>query len=188
MTPVLQELLALPGVEERTVLRSEFGFLALHGGLEQGTAEIAAAAAEASGASFYAVVQPDDLRWHIPSRNYDPEDSGALAAFLVHVDVVVSVHGFGGVRGADDRWTTALVGGGNRGLATRVARALTAALPHYRWIDDIECMPPHLRGLHPDNPVNRARHGGAQLELPPRVRRSDDDRHTLIDALARLTR
>ena len=30
--------------------------------------------------------------------------------------------------------------------------------------------PVDLRGLHPDNPVNRTRAGGVQLELPPRVR------------------
>jgi phage replication-related protein YjqB (UPF0714/DUF867 family) len=27
-----------------------------------------------------------------------------------------------------------------------------------------------LRGVHPDNPVNRVRGGGVQLELSPRVR------------------
>ncbi|MDZ4827532.1 MAG: poly-gamma-glutamate hydrolase family protein, partial [Actinomycetota bacterium] len=70
---MLDELLACPGVEERTDLRSPVGFLALHGGLEAGTAEIAAAAAAAADASLYAVVQPDDLHWHIPSHRYDPE-------------------------------------------------------------------------------------------------------------------
>ena len=37
-------------------------------------------------------------------------------------------------------------------------------------VTDLEAIPPELRGLHPRNPVNRARRGGAQLELPPRVR------------------
>ncbi|PRC50806.1 replication protein, partial [Mycobacterium sp. ITM-2017-0098] len=31
-------------------------------------------------------------------------------------------------------------------------------------------IPRELRGLHPDNPVNRVRSGGAQLELSARVR------------------
>jgi phage replication-related protein YjqB (UPF0714/DUF867 family) len=69
---VLDQLLSTPGVEERLVPGSRFGFCALHGGLEQGTAEIAEAAARAAGATFYAVVQPDDLRWHVPSHRYDP--------------------------------------------------------------------------------------------------------------------
>ena len=60
-------------------------------------------------------------------------------------------------------------------------------------------MPTELRGLHPDNPVNRVSESGIQVELPPRVRglgphwadteaRRNGDRqpHTvaLIDALA----
>jgi phage replication-related protein YjqB (UPF0714/DUF867 family) len=75
-------LLATNGVEERFAARSRFGLCALHGGLEQGTAEIAEAAAARAGASFYAVVQPDDLRWHIPSHRYDPAVSDELRAFL----------------------------------------------------------------------------------------------------------
>ncbi len=184
---MLDELLACPGVEERTDLRSPVGFLALHGGLEAGTAEIAAAAAGAAGASLYAVVQPDDLHWHIPSHRYDPEQSVGLAGFLAHVDVVISIHGFGGLRGDDDRWITALLGGSNRDLAARAAGRLGAALPHYRWIDDVDRIPTHLRGLHPGNPVNRARDGGVQIELPPRVRR-DPDVAALTGALAALAR
>ena len=78
--------------------------------------------------------------------------SARAATFLDHVDVVISVHGFGGVRDADDRWTTALLGGSNRALACRLHDALTEALPGYRWIDDIDVIPRHLRGVHPANP------------------------------------
>ncbi len=169
------------------MLRSRFGFLAVHGGLEQGTAEIATAAAEAAGASIYAVVQPEALKWHISSLQYDPVHSGDLAAFLEHVDLAVSVHGYGGLRGSDDRWVTALVGGANRALAVALAQVLRAALPQYRFVDDLDVMPPELRGVHPANPVNRPRHGGVQIELPPRIRREPDVPH-LIAALARFAR
>jgi phage replication-related protein YjqB (UPF0714/DUF867 family) len=37
-------------------------------------------------------------------------------------------------------------------------------------ITDQDAIPRELRGLHPDNPVNRIRCGGAQLELSSRVR------------------
>jgi phage replication-related protein YjqB (UPF0714/DUF867 family) len=157
-------------VEERCVLRSNFGFLALHGGLEQATAELATAAAASAGASLYAVVQPDDLRWHVPSNRFELAASPLLAGFCAHVDFVVSLHGYGGLRGSDDRWTTVLVGGGDRRLAALVGGRLRAALPQYTWLDDLERIPSHLRGVHPDNPVNRTRAGGVQLELPPRVR------------------
>ena len=185
---MLDQLLATPGVEERCVLGSSFGFLALHGGLEAHTAEIAQAAAVASHASYYAVVQPDDLRWHVPSHAFAPEHSDALVAFLAHVDCVVSVHGFGGLRGSDDRWITGLLGGSNRELAAGLAARLRAALPGYHWIDDLERIPQHLRGVHPDNPVNRPTHGGVQLELPPRVRRITGDAAALIGALAAVAR
>ncbi len=181
---MLNELLATPGVAERLVVGSRFGFCALHGGLEQGTAEIAEDAAAASGATFYAVVQPDNLRWHIPSHRYDPGCSDALRAFVATVDVVISVHGFGGLRGADDRWTTSLLGGANRELAARLGDALTSALPSYRWVTDLDVMPATLRGMHPHNPVNRVAHAGVQLELPPRVRRPGADYDALVEALA----
>jgi phage replication-related protein YjqB (UPF0714/DUF867 family) len=184
---LLREFLDFPGVEERSVLRSRFGFLALHGGLEQGTAEIAAAAAESSGASLYAVVQPDDLKWHVPSLHFDPEHSGELATFLEHVDVVVSIHGYGGLRGSDDRWITALVGGGNRAMAADLAMRLREALPPYRFVDDVDRMPSDLRGVHRANPVNRTRGGGVQIELPPRLRR-DPDGSTLVAALTEFAR
>ena len=181
---MFDELLATDGVEERFVARSRFGFCALHGGLEQGTAEVAQAAAERAGASFYAVVQPAHFRWHVPSHRYDPSVSDELCAFIAAVDVVVSVHGFGGVRGADDRWTTALLGGTNRELAVELGAALSRALPQYRWIADLDVIPKHLRGLHPDNPVNLVCDGGVQLELPPRVRRPGADYDALVTVLA----
>jgi phage replication-related protein YjqB (UPF0714/DUF867 family) len=181
---MLHQLLAMPGVDERHAVGSRVGFCALHGGLEEGTAELAEAAARASGASCYAVVQPPGFRWHVPSHRYDPGHSEALRAFLAHVDVVVSLHGFGGVRGADDRWTTALLGGSNRALAHELHGRLRGALGRYRWIADLEVIPRHLRGLHPANPVNRAPSGGVQVELPPRIRRPGTDFDALVSVLA----
>ena len=161
------ELLAHPGVEELLELRSPFGFLAFHGGsLEQITDEVAAAAAERAGASLYAVRQPEGFQWHLPSVLVDPEQSAHLAAFLDHVEVAVSVHGYG----RRDLFQTLLVGGGNRALATQLSARLRAALPDYDVVDDLDRIPAELRGLHRANPVNRCRGGGVQLELPPRVR------------------
>ncbi len=161
------ELLAHPGVREVVSLRSTFGFLAFHGGsLEKGTDDIAEAAAEAAGASLYAVVQPPDLRWHLPSSEIDPAASPALRQFLDHVEEVVAVHGYG----RPDRYTTILLGGSNRDLARDLAAPLRQALPDYTVVDHLDDIPRELRGLHPDNPVNRPSGGGVQLELPPRVR------------------
>src|SRR3954467_15562502 len=167
--PMFAELLAHDGVEEECELRSPFGLMAFHGGnLEAGTDHVARSAAAAAGASLYAVVQPPDLRWHIPSIEVRPSDSERLAAFLDHVDVAVAVHGYG----AEGYWTTLLLGGRNRDLAAHVGHALRTELaPHgYDVIDALEAIPPRLRGVHRDNPVNLPRAGGVQLELPPRVR------------------
>jgi phage replication-related protein YjqB (UPF0714/DUF867 family) len=161
------DLLRQPGVEEVLEMRSRFGFLAFHGGsLEEKTDSIATGAAVRAGASLYAVVQPADLRWHVPSAEVDPAVSSALARFLDHVDVAIALHGYGRM----GWWTTLLAGGSNRELAARVRRQLAIALPGYEVIDDLDAIPQELRGLHVDNPVNRPRHGGVQLELPPRVR------------------
>jgi phage replication-related protein YjqB (UPF0714/DUF867 family) len=164
---VFADLLAHPGVTERVELRSRFGFMAIHGGsLERGTAEIASRAAELAGASLYTVVQPEDFRWHLPSHLVGPEGSPALAEFLDHVDHVVSIHGYG----REGFWTRLLLGGQDRELAARVRPILAADLDGYEIVDDLQAIPAPLRGLHPENPVNRCRCGGVQLELPPRVR------------------
>jgi phage replication-related protein YjqB (UPF0714/DUF867 family) len=161
------QLLELPGVIEVSHLRSRFGFLAFHGGnLERVTDEIASEAAARAGASFYGVLQPAGVRHHIPSAQVDPAASRGLAAFLDHCDAVVAVHGYG----LQGRWTHLLLGGRNRALAAHVGHHLRHALPAYEVVDDLERIPPRLRGLHPCNPCNRTRVGGVQLELPPRVR------------------
>jgi phage replication-related protein YjqB (UPF0714/DUF867 family) len=163
------DLLAHEGVEEVCELRSSFGLMAFHGGnLEVGTDVVARAAADAAGASFYGVLQPADLRWHIPSTAVRPAESERLTAFIAHVDVVVAVHGYG----AEGYWTTLLLGGRNRVLAAHVGAALRAELePHgYDVVDDLDRVPVRLRGVHRHNPVNLPRGGGVQLELPPRVR------------------
>ena len=162
------ELLAHDGVEEDLELRSAFGFMAFHGGnLEEGTDLVAAAAAAEAGASLYAVRQPPSLRWHIPSIEVTPDDSAALRAFLDHVDVAVAVHGFG----REGLWTTLLLGGTNRPLASHLAGHLRGTLdPAYVVVDQLDDIPQELRGVHPRNPVNACRGGGVQLELPPRTR------------------
>jgi phage replication-related protein YjqB (UPF0714/DUF867 family) len=148
-------------------LRSAFGFLAFHGGsLERMTDRIAGEAARRSGASLYAVVQPAGLREHLPSTQVTPDASPALAAFLDHVDVAVAIHGYG----RHGLWSTLLLGGGNRALAAHVGTHLAAELEEHVVCTDLDRMPDGLRGVHPDNPVNRCRSAGAQLELPPGVR------------------
>lgn len=161
----LSELLADPYVSEESRLRSRFGFLAIHGGgLERMTDVIAERAAEASGASVYLLRHPDGYAHHLSSACFLAEESVRLAEFLDHVDVVVSLHGYGRL----ERSTQLLAGGGNRTLAAHLARCLR--VPGYQVVTDLDTIPTGLRGLHPDNPVNRARGGGAQLELSPRIR------------------
>ncbi|EHI11496.1 poly-gamma-glutamate hydrolase family protein [Mycolicibacterium thermoresistibile] len=101
---------------------------------------------------------------HLPSARYDPADSPRLAEFLDHVDVGVSLHGYGRI----GRSTELLVGGRNRSLAVHLAR--NVRIPGYRLVTDLAAIPRELRGQHPDNPVNRPARGGAQLELSARVR------------------
>jgi phage replication-related protein YjqB (UPF0714/DUF867 family) len=165
---MLADLLAHPGVEEVCELRGRFGFMAFHGGsLERGTDAIAEAAAERAAASFYAVRQPEDLTWHIPSVAFDPAASPALAGFVAHVDVVVAVHGYG----REGMWTTLLVGGRNRPLAAALRAGLEVGLGRgFTVVDELDRIPERLRGQHPRNPVNLPQRAGAQLELPPRVR------------------
>jgi phage replication-related protein YjqB (UPF0714/DUF867 family) len=161
----LSELLSQPGVNEVSQLRSRFGFMAIHGGgLEEMTDVIAERAAEAAGASVYLLRHPDRYPHHVPSARFDPAQSPRLAEFLDHVDVAVSLHGYGRL----GRSTQLLAGGRNRALADHLARHIQ--LNGYQVVTDLDDIPHELRGLHPDNPVNRVRDGGTQLELSVRVR------------------
>lgn len=163
----LRELLGHSGVEEVLELRGRFGFMAFHGGsLEERTDLVARLAAERCGASYYGVHQPAGLRQHVPSHRFTADQSPRLGEFIDHVDVVITVHGYGR-RGL---FTTMLLGGTNRRLASHLAPFLRRALPAYHVEDDLDRIPRELRGLHPSNPVNAVRGGGVQLELPPRVR------------------
>lgn len=188
----LRELLEQRGVVEELALRSPVGFMALHGGSQdRGSDAIARRAAEAAGASFYAIVQPPSLRIHLPSHRHDPADSPTLTSFLAHVDVVFSVHGFGrdslrllpdpglGIRvepygpplkdGQKGPHRGAILGGRNRPLAARVRWHLEHRLPGWRFVDEEHRLGP-LAGRHPANPVNLPPEAGVQVELPPGLR------------------
>ncbi len=167
---------------------SAVGFMALHGGSQdRGTDHIARQAAEQSGASYYAIVQPSGLRVHLTSRLHDPDQSERLGTFLRHVKIAISVHGFGRdgflfwinpERGlVIDPYGPARVGaqtGPLRGiiLGGRNADLLGAArglfherLAGYHLADERVRL-----GFHPDNPVNLPLLRGVQVELPPGLR------------------
>ena len=165
----LSHLLTMDGVSEHSTLRSTFGFMAFHGGaLEEMTDIVASRAAERAGASYYGIQLPDNLEWHIPSHKVTADQSPVLNDFLSHVNIVITVHGFGRA----GFFTSLLLGGRNRRLASHLSESLQRHLPAYRILDDLDDIPQNLRGLHQDNPVNAVEHAGVQLELPPRVRGS----------------
>jgi phage replication-related protein YjqB (UPF0714/DUF867 family) len=176
------ELLGHPEVVEELELRanSAVGFLALHGGLEPGTAELARSAAARAGASCYTVSQPRELHVHVPSVDADPDDAPHLAAFLDHVSTIVSVHGY---YRPLERPQAVLVGGANRALVAALAGELRGVLPGYRVVDETDAIPSHMRGLDPRNPVNRAERGGVQLELPHHLRTVRPSRYDSQSAL-----
>lgn len=148
-------------------LRSRVGFMAFHGGwLEELTDDIAATAAKLAGASYYGVLQGPDEQWHLPSHLFDPACSAALATFVEHVDVAISIHGFG----QPDLMRSVLLGGRNRRLAEHVAVCLIPRLPHYEVLCDLDRLPKKFRGQNPANPVNLPAGAGVQVELPPRIR------------------
>jgi phage replication-related protein YjqB (UPF0714/DUF867 family) len=194
----LAELLTLPGVKEVCVLRSSVGFMALHGGSQdRGTHEIASQAAARAGASYYAIIQPRRLRVHLTSRRHDPDHSESLRAFLQHVDIAISVHGFGrdsfslkvdpvrgvviepygpALRGTQTRSLRGIiVGGQNAELLDVARRLLHGRFSGYRVADERVQL-----GFHPDNPVNLPAARGVQIELPPGLRGIGDFGEQLV--------
>jgi phage replication-related protein YjqB (UPF0714/DUF867 family) len=188
----LAELLSLPGVEEECVLRSAVGFMALHGGSQdRGTDQLARRAAELSGASYYAIVQPNGLRVHLTSRLHDPDQSERFLRFLEHVQIAISVHGFGrdgfslridpgrgpviepygpALRGAQTGPLRGIIVGGRNAELLDAARRLF----HHRFAGYHVADERVRLGFHPDNPVNLPSGHGVQVELPPGLRRIGD--------------
>lgn len=163
------ELLSEPGVTEVCELRSRVGVMAYHGGnLEWLTDVIAHRVAERTDASLYSVIQPAGMRRHLASTKVRPDESPALASFLDHVELTVTIHGYGR-RGYFD---ALLLGGRNRRFAEHVGASLRQHLPVYRVLTDLDEIPRPLRGQHEANPVNLPPSAGVQIELPPRVRGS----------------
>jgi phage replication-related protein YjqB (UPF0714/DUF867 family) len=194
----LAQLLTIPGVREECILRSNVGFMALHGGSQdRGTEQIASQAAAQAGASYYAIVHPPGLRVHLTSRLHDPEHSANLRAFLEHVDVAISVHGFGrdgfalwldpvhglriepygpAIRGKQVGPLRGIILGGLNAELLKAAREL---LEHrfagYHVADERVRL-----GFHPDNPVNLPSAHGVQIELPPGLRGIGDFGEILV--------
>ena len=194
----LAELLSLSGVKEVCALRSTVGFIALHGGSQdRGTHEIAGRAAERSGASYYAIIQPSRMRVHLTSRRHDPDHSVRLKAFLRHVEIAISVHGFGRdgfslevdpVRGVViEPYGPALrgrqsgplrgiiVGGRNADLVNETRRLFKDRLTGYHVADERVRL-----GFDPSNPVNLPSSHGVQIELPPGLRGIGDFGEQLV--------
>jgi phage replication-related protein YjqB (UPF0714/DUF867 family) len=194
----LAELLTLPGIREECILRSDVGFMALHGGSQdRGTEQIAGQAAEQTGASYYAIVQPPGLRVHLTSRLHNPDQSARLRAFLEHVDVAISVHGFGrdsfalwidperglviepygpAIRGKQTGPLRGIILGGLNAQLLDVARTLfQQRFAGYRVADERVRL-----GFHPDNPVNLPSARGVQVELPPGLRGIGDFGERLV--------
>src|SRR5258708_4330902 len=153
-------------INERGVATVEpFDGSQLHGvGWQVTAGAIAERAAEAVGASVYVIRHPDHYPHHLPSALSRAKESEQLAEFLDHVEVAVSLHGYGRI----GRSTQLLAGGRNRALADHLSHHVN--LPGYQGVTDLDAIPLQLGGLHPANPRNPARAGGTHLELSPRVR------------------
>jgi len=181
-------------------LRSGVGFMALHGGSQdRGTDQLASRAAEQSGASYYAIVQPRGLRVHLTSRLHNPEHSERLQDFLGHVEIAISVHGFG--RDGFSLWVDPgrgpildpygpalrgrqtgplrgiIVGGRNPDLLGAARGLLHDRFAGYHVADERVRL-----GFHADNPVNLPSAHGIQIELPPGLRGIGDFGEQLVPA------
>lgn len=161
------ECLAREGVSEYVSCEGTFGLMAYHGGaLERATDVVAHEVALRTGSSLYAIHHPDD-QVHVPSTAIDAGASARLSAFLDHVTVAISLHGYG----REGLMRTVLLGGRNRDLAEHVAAELRSVLdPGFDVVSDLAAVPVDLAGQHPRNPVNLPQEAGVQIELPPVLR------------------
>ena len=156
----------IPAIIEDSTLRSRFGFMAIHGGgLEQMTDVIAERAADAAGASVYVLRHPDHYPHHLPSALY------RAAGVRTARRVPRPRRGRGvAARLRPHRAQHPTAGRRPQPRARRTPRAPRQRCPATRSSPTSTRSRASCAALHPDNPVNRVRGGGTQLELTPRVR------------------
>ena len=150
-----------------------------------------------AGASSYAIVQPRGLRVHLTSRYHDPAQSERLRRFLDHVEIAISVHGFGrdgfclsvdparglviepygpALRGTQTGPLRGIIVGGRNADLLELARGLLHdRFAGYRVADERVRL-----GFHPANPVNLPSAQGVQIELPPGLRGIGDFGEQLV--------
>jgi phage replication-related protein YjqB (UPF0714/DUF867 family) len=129
--------------------KPDFLICAIHGGIENGTAELAADlhALAPDRAGLFLDMRPQ----HVTSRVYaDPLFSGIVGKYTR----VISIHGMRGTA-----LPPVFVGGGDEPLARHIRTALGE--PANR------APPRHLAGVHPQNVANRGVRPGIQLEFAP---------------------
>ena len=152
--PVLDQLLATPGVQERCVLGLDVRVPArCTAGSKPGTAEIAAGG---RGRGERVDLRGRAARRHALAHPVAPLRPRAVGRAASRSSST-STSSCRCTASADCAATTtagspALLGGSNRELAAELAAQLRDALPGYRWIDDLERIPSHLRGVHPRQP------------------------------------
>ncbi|OLZ70285.1 hypothetical protein AV521_14100 [Streptomyces sp. IMTB 2501] len=145
------------------------GLLALHGSNEGGTAELAGLVARRCGATSLVFTQPGAREpVHIPSPRMAADHCALLREFLRRVSLTVSLHG----HMRPEAPHTIFLGGANRPAARVLAEAFAAGAPQFPTVTDLAAIPPALRGVHPQNPVNLTRLAGVQVELPLQARTS----------------
>ena len=122
---MITKLLEREDVSEELELRSTFGFMAYHGGsLEKATDVIAREAAERSNSSYYGLIQSHEDPIHFASTQLLEEKSKSLKLFLDHIQIVVTIHGYG----REHLFYSVLLGGWNRQSANHFAPILRTAL------------------------------------------------------------
>ena len=165
-----------------------------------GRTKLPTRAAEQSRASYYAIVQPSGLRVHLTSRLHAPDHSETLRSFLQHVEIAISVHGFG--RDGFSVWVDPerglvvepygpalrgrqtgplrgiIVGGRNGDMLDAARRLLRDRFAGYHVADERVRL-----GFHPDNPVNLPSAHGVQIELPPGLRGIGDFGDQLVPSV-----
>ncbi len=136
--------------------------LAIHGGIEPGSAELAEAIAgeNANLYTFRALESyaGDFFDLHVTAANFDDPRALALAKAS---DVCVSIHGY-----RDAKTETVCLGGGNRRVRARVENALHATFPELVLREECKS----IEGVNRKNIVNRCREKGVQLELSKKLR------------------
>jgi len=174
------------GKETAEHKEGDIAVLAYHAKTEEGTGDVAEDISKNSNASLYVFEGK-----RVPSTKITPTNSEDLNRMVQEKRTAVSMHAYhkqGNYEKQGKKYDykdTVFVSGQNSELAKKIATELEDSLGHEYHIEtNPDYIPAHLKGMSKHNIANKFKEGGVQVEMPRKLRESEEQRKYVSDSIS----